>query len=462
MKNISLLVVTILLAAPLLMGPASNAHNNETVTFAKDIAPIFFKNCVSCHRAGEAAPMSLLSYKDARPWAKSIREKVADRTMPPWHADPQHGDFVNDRRLTQQEIDKILAWVDGGAKEGDARDLPPQPTFVEGWSIGKPDLVLSMPEEFTLDATGPDEYHYFAIETNFAEDRYLLAAEARPGNRKIVHHIVAFVQPPQAGSQNGAVIPKDGEESIMYSDGRLLRVKADAPVHNDGCQLPNGGGGSVPDGRTRDRLMPVLTVFAPGGEADRWEEDAVMRIPAGAKIILQIHYTKVASSVQKDRSSIGLIFAKKPHTKLRSTDIVANLYIQIPPGQERQKSTACWTFGDRDVELSALRPHMHFRGAAMEVRAVYPDGRTEVLLNVPKYDFSWQEIYRLKERKVIPKGTIVQITGYFDNSSRNKSNPDPARAVRWGEPTSDEMLSCFLEYTYSESRSMAPPKTETH
>src|SRR5262249_3944040 len=154
-------------------------------------------NCAECHRPGESAPMSLLSYQDARPWAKSIREKVVSRVMPPWHADPHVGVWSNDRRLTQQQIDTIVAWVDGGAKEGEAKDLPPRPTFVDGWTIGKPDVVLTMTEEFTLDASGPDEYQYFEIPTNFTEDKYVQMAEARPGNRKIVHHIIAFIQPPE-------------------------------------------------------------------------------------------------------------------------------------------------------------------------------------------------------------------------------------------------------------------------
>jgi hypothetical protein len=452
MKNIFYSLITvILLTSPFVMLPASSADSghkeNKTVTFTKDVAPIFFKSCASCHRPGEAAPMSLLSYKDARPWAKSIREKVAHREMPPWHADPRHGEFMNDRRLTQEEIDTIVAWVDGGANEGDARDLPSAPTFVEGWGIGKPDLVLSMPEEHTLDATGPDEYKYFTIETNFTEDRYVRAAEARPGNRKIVHHVLAFIQPPSqtADPVEARMRAQAEKESIIYRDGFVQRVKTDAPVHNDGCRLPNGGGGWLRDGVKRNPMMPVLAAFAPGRVVDVWEGGMAKRIPAGAKIILQIHYSKAAGSIQKDRSSVGLIFAKE-HSKLHNTELMYNAYLQIPAGTERHKSTACWS-APRDIQLTALMPHMHFRGAAMEVKAVYPDGGSEVLLNVPKYDFSWQTNYSLKRPLTIPKGTTILITGYFDNSSRNKYNPDPSKVVRWGEPTYDEMLACFLEYT---------------
>src|SRR5215210_3290567 len=180
---------------------SANSNGKKEVTFTKDVAPIFFNSCVECHRAGEAAPMSLMTYKEARPWARSIKEKVVKRDMPPWHADPHVGQFSNDRRLTQSQIDTVVAWVDQGAKEGNPKDLPPAPKFVEGWAIGKPDVVLQMSEEFSLDAAGPDEYQYFEMPTNFKEDRYIQMAEARPGNRKIVHHIIAFIQPP----------PKDGK-----------------------------------------------------------------------------------------------------------------------------------------------------------------------------------------------------------------------------------------------------------
>src|SRR5262245_5962851 len=330
----------------------SGAAENSSVTFTKDVAAIFYKNCAECHRSGEAAPFSVLTYKEARPWAKSIREKVANRTMPPWHADPHVGEWANDRRLTQKEIDTIIAWVDQGAKEGEAKELPSQPKFTDGWNIGQPDLVLQMPEEYTLEASGPDEYQYFTIPTNFTEDRYIQAIEARPGNRKIVHHIVAMIQPPPApqpqqtkpGNEEAERLRAEMEKaSITYNDGFLRRVKADAPVHNDGCALPNGGGGSLRDASRRDDLRGMLTVWAPGRDVNIWEPGVVKRIPAGSQIILQVHYSKAAGSAQKDRSSVGLIFAKEPPAKLHVTELIYNTYMQIPPGAERHRATACWT-----------------------------------------------------------------------------------------------------------------------
>src|SRR6185436_13380258 len=233
-KSRVVLIVLIGLGGVLFAFPASHATETKSsaknVTFNKEVAPIFFKSCAECHRPGEAAPFSVLGYKDVRPWAKSIKEKVVNREMPPWHADPHFGDFANDRRLTPQQVEAITAWVDQGAKEGDAKDLPPAPQFVDGWSIGKPDVIIPMTEEFMLDANGPDEYQYFDIPTNFTEDKYVVMAEARPGNRKIVHHIIAFVVPP--GQLNMAKMTKEQRDkalemqlknSPMYRDGSLIR-----------------------------------------------------------------------------------------------------------------------------------------------------------------------------------------------------------------------------------------------
>ena len=433
------------------------------VTFTKDVAPIFFEKCATCHRPGEAAPMSILSFGEARPWAKSIREKVVSREMPPWHADPRYGEFKNDRRLTQSEIDTIVAWVDGGAKEGNPADLPPAPEFVEGWRIGKPDLVIQMPEEFTLAASGPDEYHYFEVETNFAEDRYVQMAEARPGNRKIVHHILAFVQPPGKDRPAQNRMTKEAieklrekmeRESVFYRDGFLMRMKPDVPIHDDGCQLPTDA-----SDRAFQELGMVLCGFAPGMNAATWEPGTAKKIPAGSRIIFQVHYSKAAGSVQKDRSMVGLLFAKQPPERQIITQPIVNRYFKIPPGAPNHKSTACWTTQE-DIRLINLMPHMHLRGKAMEIRAFYPDGRDEILLDVPNYSFSWQTVYYLKQPLAIPKGTRFLVTGYFDNSAKNKYNPDPTRSVRFGEPSYDEMLAAFVEYSV-ERKPLEPVATSS-
>ncbi len=416
------------------------------VTFNKNAAPIFYKHCAECHRPGETAPFSVLTYKDVRPWAKSIREKVAGREMPPWHADPHIGKWANDRRLSQAEIETIVAWVNQGAKEGNPQDLPSAPKFVEGWSIGNPDVVIEMPEEFTLEASGPDEYQYFDVPTNFTEDKYIQMAEARPGNRKVVHHIIAFIVPP--GSPNLARVPKEQRDKALemslkttpfYRDGFLIRTKTDTPVYNDGSEVPPGLRGFNND------VDDFLTAYAPGSAYGVWQPGTAKRIPAGAIIRFQVHYSKVAGSVQKDRSKIGLIFAKERPEKMLKTLGISNIFFQIPPRAERHEAVAVWS-PKTDISIYSLLPHMHYRGVAMEYKVFYPDGKSEALLNVPNYSFSWQTSYEPKAPIRIPAGSRIQVTGYFDNSAKNKFNPDPNQAVRHGEPTYDEMLIGFLDY----------------
>src|SRR5262245_34809236 len=217
-----ILLATVAFLPPQRVGAAvserAGAAGGE-ITFTKDVAPIFFNNCTECHRPGEIAPMSLLSYKDARPWARSIREKVLNREMPPWDADPAHGEFSNNRMLSQKEIDVITNWVDGGSKEGNPADLPAAPTYAQGWSIGKPDVVLTVAQPYTVAASGPDEYQYFAVPTGFTEDRFIRAVEVRPGNRRVVHHLVVFVQPPPtSGSASRASAEVDSQPGASAAD----------------------------------------------------------------------------------------------------------------------------------------------------------------------------------------------------------------------------------------------------
>ena len=452
-RTLSLSIAITLCIAVGLMFIASGSANNtskksaaKNVTFSKDVAPILFKNCAECHRAGEGAPFSVMSYKDVRPWAKSIREKVANRTMPPWHADPHFGSFKNNRVLSQPEIDTILAWVDGGVAEGDPKEMPEAPKFADGWNIGNPDMVIPITEEYTYKA-GADEYQYFDVDPNFKEDKYVVSTEARPGNRKIVHHIIAFIIPP--GSANMAKMNTEQrfkamemalKSSPFYRDGYLLRVKADQPVVDDGCgekASRNGGGGDQ-----------MLAGYAPGRNPDVMEPGVAKRIPAGSIIRFQVHYsnqTLGGNEVEKDRSMVGLVFAKEPPKKLLTTNSVGNIFFKIPAGAENHPVTACRTLR-RDTTIYSLMPHMHLRGKAMEYKVFYPDGKSETLLNVPAYDFAWQTNYELKEPKLLPKGSKIMVTAHFDNSLKNKFNPDSTKDVRYGEPTYDEMMLGFMDY----------------
>ncbi|HUK88882.1 MAG TPA: DUF3471 domain-containing protein [Blastocatellia bacterium] len=433
-------------------GPGDKARS---VTFTRDVAPIFYKNCAECHKPNDIAPMSLIAYKDARPWAQSIREMVATRQMPPWHADPHYGQFKNDRTLSQSDVDTIVAWVDQGAAEGNPKDLPALPGSLEGWQIGQPDVVLSMPEEYKIPANGPDEYIYITIPTNFKEDKWVQAAEFHPGNKAVVHHVIAFIQPPEVAAMLKAAGPRGaeaaalgGKDSIFYRDGSLIRVKADAPVIDDGCGNPNGGS-SFGSGSGGMGGMPLLAGYAPGKDIEKWEPGTAMKIPAGSNIVFQMHYSNFRGAMNKpetDRTSLGIVFAKEPPKKMAVAMGVLNDFFQIPAGDPDHVVTACQTL-DRDVQVIDYMPHMHLRGKAMKYEAVFPDGRRETLMWVPKYSFNWQTVYYLKEPVSLPKGTKLIITAHFDNSEQNKYNPDPTKVVRWGDPTYDDMAIGWLHYT---------------
>jgi peroxiredoxin len=374
-----------------------------TVTFARDIAPLLQKNCQECHRPGQIGPMPLLTYEDAVDWSATIREVVTDGRMPPWYADPKHGAFVNDRRLSREERDRLLAWIDGGLAKGDDRDLPPARKFPEGWRIGKPDVVLEMPVEYTVPPKTERKsirYQYFVVPTNFKEDVWVQAAEARPGNRKVVHHIIVYVRNP-------------------------------------------GQGRSRLDGIGSGFLAP----YAPGDMPSIFPEGSAKKIAKGATLIFQMHYTPVGTE-EKDRSSVGLIFSKKPPKYEVRTRSIDNRWLLIPPGAANHRVLSS-TVLRQDALLLSLLPHMHLRGKSFEYRAVFPDGKEQVLLKVPAYDFNWQTVYRLKEPLPLPAGTRINCTAYFDNSEKNRNNPDPKKWVRWGDQTWEEMMIGFIDYVYT-------------
>ncbi len=446
-KALSLLFAgTFLAACSFVLSPtisASDSKNRATaVTFSKDVAPIFYKHCADCHRPNDMAPMSLLTYKDARAWARSIKEKVVTRQMPPWHADPHYGQFSNNRKLTQQDIDTIVAWVDQGAKEGGAKDLPAEPVFPTDWKIGKPDVILSMQEDYTLEASGSDEYINFTMPTSFKENVWIQAAEIHPGNKKVVHHVIAFIQTPEMLAQWKSSGGRPSAQSMFYQDGTLVRAKLDAPAYDDGCSAPNGG---FARGSGQEGLGLPLCFYTPGKDTDVFPPGTAKLIPAGSNIVIQVHYSKTTGKVEKDRSSVGLFFAKGPPEKVLTSFGVINHYFKIPAGADNHEVKACYTFS-RDVELFTFLPHMHLRGKDMKYEAIYPDGRRETVLFVPNYDFNWQTLYKLEKPLALPKGTKLLVTAHYDNSAKNKYNPDPAKTVRFGDPTYDEMMVGYFDY----------------
>src|SRR5262249_48842947 len=389
-----------------------------------DVAPIFYKNCAECHRPNDIAPMSLITYKESRPWARSIKEKVLNREMPPWSPESKPGEFKNDHRLAKKDSDTIVAWVDGGAREGDARDLPAAPEGATGgWQLGKPDAVFDIGQEFTVKAGTPDTIQTFIVPTDFKEDKWVTAAEIIPGNKKVVHHVIAFIQTPEMIEQF-----KKGEgraravmqSQVFYKDGTLIKVKADAPVMNDGCGNPNGGSAfkrpSASEGG--DAFGLLLAGYAPGKGLDVFPAGFAKKIPAGSMLVFQMHYSSYGGKfegVQGDRTRLGLHFTDKPAERTLNTVGIQNHYFKIPSGAGNHEVTACYTF-DADVHVTSYMPHMHLRGKDMKYEAIYPDGHREVLLWVPKFSFNWQTMYYLNKPVALPKGTKIVITAHFDNS----------------------------------------------
>jgi hypothetical protein len=460
MKKVILMLSAAAFAAALcfVFSPTSSASsgNKAEVTFSKDVAPIFFKNCVECHKPNDIAPMSLITYKEARPWARSIKEKVANREMPPWSPDPHYGEFSNEKRLSDKDVQTIVAWVDGGAKEGNPKDLPAVPELAKGgWSIGKPDAVFEMGETWTIQPDAPDNYINFFIPTNFKEDRWVQMAEILPGNRRVVHHVIAFIQTPQmmakreaeAKAAGGKVGARKADGKLFYLDGTLRRVRMEAPVVDDACSQQQPTGGRRIGGGGDENEGQLLAGYAPGLQPTVYQPGVAKKLPAGSTIMFQMHYSAFRGSLEKpelDRTKIGLVFAKEPPDKVAITFAAANVMFKIPAGDGNHEVTACQEV-PLDVQVVNYMPHMHLRGKDMKYEIVYPDGRRETLLWVPKFSFNWQAAYVLKNPLSVPKGSKLIVTAHYDNSKNNKYNPDATKDVRWGDPTYDEMMIGWLD-----------------
>jgi hypothetical protein len=387
------------------------ASNSAPVTFNKDVLPILQKNCQGCHRPGELAPMSFLSYSETRPWAKAMKQAVVTKKMPPWFAEKGH--FANDRTLTDDEISTLARWADNGAPEGDAKDKPAPLTFQDGWNI-QPDLIVEMPKEFQVAASGTINYQNFLVKVTFPEDRWVVAAEMRPGNPKVVHHGRVIVRPPTSTWMAKAVPGEPYEEG---SDGM-------------------GGARAGTD---------LLGKYNPGLGAQSFEVDGSAKfIPKGSDLVFNLHYTAVGTP-QTDRSKVGLVFAKHP-PKLRywmSPGTPAAFNLVIPAGDSNAEVVSEVTIGVDGARLVYIQPHLHLRGKDYEIRLTYPTGETETIFK-GVWDFNWQVGYQLAKPVPVPKGTKILAIAHYDNSINNKFNPDPTKTVWWGDQNWDEMQSGFL------------------
>jgi hypothetical protein len=393
--------------------------NMAVPTFTKDVAPILQKNCQTCHRAGEAAPFPLLTYEEVRPWATSIKRVVQQKIMPPWFADPTYGHFSNDRSLTTKEISTLVAWANAGAPEGDPKDAAPPANFVDGWGIPKPDKVFELPRPFAVPASGMVEYQYVIFPTGFTEDKWVQMAEARPTERSVVHHIVAYIREP--GSN--------------YFKGQKTGVFFEAPP-------------SKADDKTDQSALPsdFLVGYAPGQPAEILSAGQAKLIKAGSDIVLEVHYTPTGKAAT-DRARVGIVFAKEPPKERVLTLSATNGTFKIPPGDPNHRVDASFEV-IRDVKLAGLHPHMHMRGKDFEYRLVFPNGEARTILRVPAYNWRWQLWYNLAEPIVLPKGTNIECTAHFDNSPNNPENPDPTKTIIWGQQNWDEMMVGFFNLVF--------------
>jgi hypothetical protein len=389
---------------------AVSASAASVPTFNKDVAPILYNRCLECHRPGEAGPMAFRTYQETRPWAKAIKDAVAKHEMPPWYANTAIDHFKNDRHLSDGEIATLVQWVEGGSPEGKKSDLPKLPEFTEGWVIGKPDMILSLPKEFKIPASGVVQYQYFTIDPGFTEDTWIQAAEVRPSQRAQVHHILVFAQ--------------DGKK-----------------------RNPRGG----------EQFSDMLIGYAPGVPSLTWDSDTAFLVKAGSTFLLQVHYTTNGKEAI-DKSIVGLKIRKDKPTYRAVCGSGTQFRLDIPPNDPNYEAKASYIFRE-DTTLLDLTPHMHLRGKAFKYVLTYPDGRSEVLLDVPHYDFNWQLAYILSEPRTVPAGSRMDVTAWYDNSANNKYNPDPSQTVHWGDQTFQEMMIGFFNYKIPVDRP-DPPKAQ--
>jgi hypothetical protein len=400
----------------------------DAPTFHKDVLPILQANCQTCHRPGEVAPMSLITYDQSRPWARAIKTAVVNKKMPPWFADPSFGHFANEKRLTQKEIETISAWVDAGAPAGKESDAPRPIKFESGWNI-TPDVVVEMPKPFAIPAKGTVNYKYIVVDTNFPEDMWVTAAEMRAGNPAVLHHGKVWVRPPGSTWMEKAV-PGEAYEQESHRD--IL------------------GRNAIEEGND------ILGKFNPGLGAQRFDmEGAAKFVPKGSDLVYEMHYT-TSGEATTDVSRLGLVLAKTPPQKrymFHAGPTALNLV--IPPGEGRAEVVSEITFGE-DAKLVYAQPHMHLRGKDFELRVVSSDKKKITTVLKGTWDFEWQMGYQFKEPIMLPKGSKLQLISHFDNSQANKHNPDATKQVIWGPQNWDEMSNCFIGVLFG--KDTAPEK----
>jgi hypothetical protein len=405
------------------------AQNNPAPTFSKDVLPILQAKCQSCHRPGQVAPMAFLTYEQTRPWAKAIKAAVATRKMPPWFADPQYGHFLNDRSLKQSEIDTIAKWADNGATEGNPKDAPPSIKWADDWFI-KPDVIVDGPS-FDVPAKAKNdviEWVSITVPSGFKEDTWVTSVQIKPKYAAVAHHICLGFNP--------------HTPNIKYFEPVWLDKNRD----EEGSAIPGGRGTFGPATPNGGFFNMTEDCYLPGNPiADYRDFNAAKFIPAGSDITLNLHYTPNGTAV-KDHVQIGFTITKQPpqrkYVSLFTSAPTDARRFAIPANDGNWESPPAEVTFATDVELVYMMPHMHVRGKDMSYALIYPDGKKETVLSVPRYDFNWQLGYNTSIK--VPKGTKLHVEAHYDNSANNKWNPNPNKVVYYGEMTWEEMMFPFF------------------
>jgi hypothetical protein len=420
---------------------AATPGGPDSLTFASDVAPILYRNCVMCHRPGGIGPFSMLDFDTVTGRLKDIKDVLGEGKMPPWHAVAPVGTFRNERRLPDADKRTILRWIANGAPLGDPARMPPAPSFPDGWQIGTPDAVFTMQEDFHVPARGMVEYMYFEVPTNFTEDKWVQAIEIMPGARDVVHHVLVFArtpdvpQPvaaaPNVTTQAGAPRPKP----VLSFDSTQ---RQNDPPRKDSLHAPPR------------RVGSLIATTAPGTNVLTFPEGTALRIPAGAILTFQMHYTAKGHE-RMDRTSIGLRFAKEmPPEQILATQFF-NGQFTLPPGANDVMVPSSVGFNE-PVRLYGLFPHTHLRGKRWQYTLLKPDGTAEIILDVPKYDFNWQTYYLFAKPLELPAGARIVARAWYDNSADNADNPDPSATVHWGDQTWEEMQYTGMLYSVNSRR----------
>ena len=438
-------VGAVAIAAALAPKPGS-AHSGADPTFAEDVAPILYKNCTGCHHPGGLGPFSLLDYDSAAPKLAKIRGMVTSRRMPPWQADGPRGVFRNDRRLTDQERDMIIRWVNTGGKPGDLSKQPPRPEYPAGWEIGTPDLIVQMPKEYVVPASGTIEYQYFEVPTGVTEEKWVRAIEIMPGAREVVHHVLVYAKvPPAPGATPPTPAPAAAPTGAPPQQPLFIRNRE----HNSRRDAPRRDSANAPP----RQMGALIGSTAPGTNVVEFPAGTALRLRPGTVLTFQMHYTAHGHEMS-DRTSVGFKFAPDmPNEEIHAAAFTNNSFT-IPAGA-RDVAVPAEITATQPVKIWGLLPHTHLRGTRWLYKLVRPDSTSDVVLDVPRYDFNWQTYYLFATPLEIPAGAKLTSMAWYDNSTSNKDNPDPTVDVKWGDQTWEEMQ--YTGFLYSvPSRRLRP------